>query len=305
MAARCIPEQPSFASDAERVVWERLREQLPDDAVLFANRRLTDRDGDCEADLVVAWPDVGLALVEVKGGHVALDVDGRWHQTDRHDDRSVDPVLQAQRCRYALREYLDQHPRWSAGHVRAQHVVAFPWTRVPEDRVTTDCPRWRVLDQDDLAHAARQVAAAVAQVGHERVPDAGDVALLVECLVGRGVSQRELLAGEVDAHETQVDLLTEQQAKVLDYIAALRRVEVRGGAGSGKTWLAVEKARRLAKDKQRVALLSYSRGLAMYLRARCDQLPQRERPAYVGTFHELALTWGAERGPDDDPQYPT
>ena len=53
---------------------------------------------------------------------------------------------------------------------------------------------------------------------------------------------------------------------ILHAARLLNRVEVRGGAGSGKTWLAMEQARRLTADGQRVALLCYSRGLAAYLR---------------------------------------
>ena len=74
------------------------------------------------------------------------------------------------------------------------------------------------------------------------------------------------------------------------------RVEIRGGAGSGKTWLAVEKARRLAAEGQRVALMCYSRGLAEFLKRRVEKLPKRQRPAYVGTFHNLGIGWGVPAG---------
>ena len=53
MTARCLPDVQSFESDAERVVWQALRDQLPDDAVLWSNLALSDRKGDSEADLVV------------------------------------------------------------------------------------------------------------------------------------------------------------------------------------------------------------------------------------------------------------
>ena len=52
---------------------------------------------------------------------------------------------------------------------------------------------------------------------------------------------------------------------LLGAIRLLHRVEVRGGAGSGKTWLAIQQARRLTGSGKRVALLCYSRGLAAYL----------------------------------------
>lgn len=72
MTSRCIPAEPEFQSPAERVAWERLRAQLPADAVLFHGLRFSDRKQDREADLVVAWPGVGIAVAEVKGGQVGL-----------------------------------------------------------------------------------------------------------------------------------------------------------------------------------------------------------------------------------------
>ncbi len=103
--------------------------------------------------------------------------------------------------------------------------------------------------------------------------------------------------------DAECELLTRRQARVLDLIRSIPRVEVRGGAGSGKTWLAVEQARRLARAGQRVGLICYSRGLSAYLRRRVALLPSDERPAYVGEFHSLGMAWGAQPGSDDDSDY--
>ena len=73
--------------------------------------------------------------------------------------------------------------------------------------------------------------------------------------------------------------------------------------GSGKTWLALEKARRMTAAGQRVAVMCYSRGLAEYLKRWVASLPEKQRPAYVGTFHYLGISWGVEEGRDDDSQY--
>ena len=304
MTLRTYPDQPDFASDAERVVWQALLEQLPDDAVLFANRRFTDRDGDSEADLIVAWPDVGVAVIEVKGGHVSLDRDGVWRQSGGGVDHQVDPVAQAQRSRYALRAYLDSHGGWGRGHVRAQHLVAFPYSHIGADICTTDCPRWMVVDRDQTAQVARFVRdALLGDGGGPRPPSGDDIEALVTCLVGRPQSQRELVAGQAEARGHRVDLLTAQQVTVLKLIRSQHRVEIRGGAGSGKTWLAVEQARRLSVAGQRVGLLAYSRGLSTYLQRRVEELDRKHRPAYVDTFHNLGLMWGASRGCDEDSSY--
>ena len=51
--ARCIPPNPAFATESERQVWELLRTQLGDDALIVANLRVTDRKKDHELDLLV------------------------------------------------------------------------------------------------------------------------------------------------------------------------------------------------------------------------------------------------------------
>ena len=72
---RLIPEIPTFTTGSEKEVWERLRDTLDDDDVLLANLRLTDGDKDHEADLVVLMPDVGVLVLEVKGGSVTVEPD--------------------------------------------------------------------------------------------------------------------------------------------------------------------------------------------------------------------------------------
>jgi hypothetical protein len=101
------------------------------------------------------------------------------------------------------------------------------------------------------------------------------------------------------ANEDAADALTQHQSVILDATRLLNRVEVRGGAGSGKTFLAMEQARRLAQRGERVALVCYSHGLASYLERIAATWPRRQQPAYVGEFHALGVQWGAPEGPDE------
>lgn len=85
-------------------------------------------------------------------------------------------------------------------------------------------------------------------------------------------------------------------------------VEIRGGAGSGKTVLALTQARQLSAGRgerrpERVALLCYSIGLATHFEREVEQWPHRQRPAFVGTFEDLANRWDVPSGSRDDPDY--
>ncbi len=91
--------------------------------------------------------------------------------------------------------------------------------------------------------------------------------------------------------------LTQEQAMILRVTRLLNRVEVRGGAGSGKTVLAMEQAKSLAaggegRPSQRVALLCYSIGLASYFKRSLAALKYNRRPAFVGTYEEFARLLG-------------
>jgi len=93
------------------------------------------------------------------------------------------------------------------------------------------------------------------------------------------------------------DRLADQQSLILSVTRLLNRVEVRGGAGSGKTVLALQQAKELTRGRherkaQRIALLCYSIGLAEHLKRQVASWPRKDRPAFVGTFQELAAEWG-------------
>ena len=105
------------------------------------------------------------------------------------------------------------------------------------------------------------------------------------------------------AVEDHLDQLTRDQAAMIRMFDRIPRLQVIGGAGTGKTWLALEQARRRARAGDRVALLCYSRGLGRYLERMTATWPARDRPAYVGLFHHLPVQWGAEPGDDDDSDY--
>jgi hypothetical protein len=113
VTAHGIPDDPQFATESEREVWSQVLEQGGDDWTVLANVRLTDEGRDHEADLVVLMPDVGVLVVEVKGGSLHVDDRGTWWQTSGHGGtRKVHPVDQARDTKYALRHYIESDPRW-------------------------------------------------------------------------------------------------------------------------------------------------------------------------------------------------
>ncbi len=89
--------------------------------------------------------------------------------------------------------------------------------------------------------------------------------------------------------DEEIRRFTEEQFAVLDQFARNPRVIVDGSAGTGKTLLAVEQARRSASAGRRVLLLCFNRALAKWLaeeaegttvltHPRVHAAPRRRRP---------------------------
>jgi superfamily I DNA/RNA helicase len=293
---RLYPQEPEFADErvAERVAWERLRDSLPEEAALFHSVALVERDHECEIDLLVLWPGVGVAAIEVKGGSVSRTDQG-WLQSGR---KIGNPVAQAQDGVHVLTRFLAVQAPSTRG-ARAAHLIALPFTTVPPGWTAPDCGRDMVLDKHDLASAADLVRAAIEHhgAGHQPLSQlAADAA--ITALAGTLISQTSLLS-DADEHEQRAFHMTHLQYKTLNAFQYQRRFCVIGGAGTGKTWLAIEQARRLAKAGDRVALLCYSRGLARLLERETAKWPAQQRPAFVGLFHQLPVQWGAEPPTED------
>lgn len=150
-----IPPTPDFASTAEEAAWTALAAALPEEATLLVGQRITQGGREIEIDLLVLWPGIGTAVIEVKGGLVEVR-DGRWTQTSHGETRALrrSPVDQAQIAKHELLRFMT--PRSSRPVGRAAHLVAVPYTQLPADWDAPDAPRCAVLDATDLADGASE-----------------------------------------------------------------------------------------------------------------------------------------------------
>ena len=295
------PQEPQFAADSERRVFEALRRHLNDGDALICGQRFTDHThGDVEADFIVFLAGVGVAAIEVKGGRVSY-ANGQWTSQSATEAHVIHPTDQARKARYALREFIEKHPDWSRGDLRDGWLIVLPDTDVDAATVLApDAPRSVVIGRNDLDQALGLVYDHLADPNNtRRVSARGWVDAALDLLLARGTAQRDVIA-EAAVREAHGDALTREQASVLDQYAANQYVEVRGGAGTGKSWLALEQARQWSRDGLRVALLSFGRGLGDTLRAQFASTKRQHRPAFIGTFHQLGSSWGVV-APKDAP----
>ncbi len=307
----------THGEDAERLVEQRLRQALPPEYRLYPNVAWTgpmrDRGPaeDGEADIVIAHPEHGLLVLEVKAGEPSRDGQGRWWIGPIALDRS--PFEQAMRNQKQLVRKLVSLPGWPSERGSdhrpeplAGHGVAFPGVdlaSLPRGHVLLgpDAPPEIVLDATALETPEGirgWVACAYAYYLGDGVrgwplDEAG--MRLVDELLAPTVALRRLVRGRIADDREELLLATREQRLVLDRARAMRRVEVVGPAGSGKSMLAAEKARRLAREGYRTLLVCFNQRLATTL---LRELGSTDAPGglEVTTFHRLCERLGTAAG---------
>ncbi|MDV2977998.1 UNVERIFIED_CONTAM: NERD domain-containing protein [Actinomycetes bacterium ARC8] len=302
MMVRCYPQEPEFTDKtaAEKKVWEILRRDLPDDALLFHSVQLRHQRAEHEIDLLVLLPGVGVAVIEVKGGLVSVE-NGTWYQSGAKDKHPLkeSPMAQVQSASHALRELLGKH-MGSRFTSRIADLVCFPYTDWPADYSSVGLPRDLVIDRGQVEHLVEHLHQAIEERGAGSSTLAPEFAeRMIRHLNGDtgplGATPAEVDYAQAMSNEDIQETLTARQSILLSCTRSLNRVQFLGGAGSGKTWMALRKAKELAKEDKRVGLFCYNKGLGLYLQSEVGTWRQN-KPVHVGEFHEYARKLGVPDG---------
>jgi hypothetical protein len=235
-----------------------------------------------EIDFVVLIPGTGILCLEVKGGRVVCK-DGVWTTTNREGktfEMNRSPFMQAMEGMQAVRKAIEN--KFGLGHPAA--TVAFGRGVILPDvqmRVEPfEWERWEGIDYDDLRqpisvallHMAREQRRKLGIPVSNREPSSATLRLIQQFL---RPDFEPVVTKSAQLHQTEVSLLrlTEEQYDGLDLLADNERCLFEGAAGTGKTMLALEYARRSASAGYRTLLLCFNKLLGEWFRsqvAECD-----------------------------------
>jgi len=235
----------------------------------------------------------------VKGGVVfRRDDSGQWFSGDKRDDTHPikDPGKQARMSALTILSKLKKHRRFARGFpAPIGHCVIFPDVSFNEE--TPGMPREIIIDAtafDDIGAALDRVLG-LWQRKYPMLPglELRDAQAAMEVLDPAFDIVRKL-SWDIRDEKTVFLRLTEEQKRLLDFLGERKRAYVSGRAGSGKTVLAIEKARREAALGNKTLYLCFNDPLAVYAARELEGTG-----AEAHTFHhfirmkaeEAGLTW--------------
>lgn len=290
-----IPDVPKKCPTSERIVFERLGRELPDDWVVLHSLGLPGHQTKIwgEADIVVL-STLGVFALEVKGGHVSC-LDGVWSfggpDFESYSKRE-DPWTQSKGTMMAIRERLQ-----AAGPEFRNTLFGFgvimPMTRftatgaeiIPEvlldkrdfrqqlSRYVSRLETWW-LQNYQAKHGRHYTGLSLASIRKARQILRPDLETALS------------IGGFLTGVESRLLQLTNEQIRVSRRMLANPRTIVRGAAGTGKSVIALERARELSEKGRRVLYLCFNQLLAAHVRR---SLHGDARAGNVEVYHVHAL----------------
>ena len=248
-------------------------------------------DGEC--DFIIAHAEMGMLTLEVKGGAVAYDPRrDRWTSRDRwkvtHNIKN--PVQQARCAKHQLLRKLKASPDWKARRIRARHGVVLPHSSAIRGHLGADMPQGMFCFAETFQNGFGDW---ILDRFGDAPPHGGPTKPLgraglraLEQILAKPFQLRTPLGTLLSQDDAALQVLTQQQFHILRTIEAVPRAAISGAAGTGKTVLAIEEAKRCAEQGARTLFVCYNRGLATDVRRCLGDRP----PMAVMTFHELCAT---------------
>lgn len=263
-----------------------------------------------EADFVVIVPSLGVCCLEVKSARRIRVEHGVWYfgGDDARGDRRG-PFRQADEAMHSLRKKLVELDRGLSG-VPFMSGVIVPFLELPPG---LEVPRSQMIDQSvlrgsDLVEAIR----ALMRAAREKLAAAGFPSRRGEPSPEQCERLQRLIRPRYELHvspraiaeirDEELRRYTQEQFDVLDMLEPADRLLIHGPAGTGKTMLAIEAARRGAGRDRRVLALCFNRMLGTWLQAQLAPLGQAVLCSHLHSFLERIAP--ARKGADrSKPEY--
>lgn len=253
-----------------------------------------------EADFVVIIPHKGVLCLEVKATSSIRREKGLWYYGSNPTPDKRGPFKQASEAMHSIRKRLLKENR-SLVAIPIWSAVIFPYVKFSIS--SGEWHPWQVIDSTGfrrqpisllILEVLEEARTLLKEKGAIWFDEARNEPTPTQCeqiarILRPDFEVYEPPRKKIKRLEQETKQYTEEQFVALDAMAANQRVVFSGPAGTGKTVLAIEAARRSRAAGNRVLFLCYNRLLGHYLETETAAI---QPEVTVGTLHKhmLAVT---------------
>lgn len=226
-----------------------------------------------EADFILFHPVHGIMVIEVKSGEIEYK-GGKWIQTNRNSGqkKEISPYVQARKSQYEIFDRIIKHAnRTRFTRPMLCYAVWFPSIEFkPNDELPPEAAVEITFDKKSLLNAQSVIEDAYDfwkdKLRVNTRPLSGDDTRCVMDVLCPYFHAVPKLGTTINESEHIYIRLTNQQIALLDFLVEQDTAVIHGLAGTGKTVLAIEKAKMLAAQGESVLFLCYNSFLRDSLR---------------------------------------
>jgi len=250
-----------------------------------------------EADFLILHRQYGVLVLEVKGGEIELKGRRWWRHKKNGLEEIKDPVRQASRSKWALKRRVEQIcGKPVADRAMWGTAIAFPHCLF-KGEAPADLSVDAILSMDDMGDFEAALVRAYKANGTFKPEMSGVDLEAIRRALAPEFRVYEPLSIGVAADEALLSRLTRQQLQILRGMETNARGIIEGVAGSGKTLLAMQRARSFASEGKRVLFTCFNAELARWIREEmAGELVDAGGLIKVENFHRLASDLCKEAG---------
>ncbi|MBS4031993.1 MAG: NERD domain-containing protein [Clostridiales bacterium] len=243
-----------------------------------------------EADFVIVHPALGYLVIEVKQGEVIYR-DGQWQAEKNgvYAPLKKNPVEQASSAMYAILKEYKHKAETNYFPLKIKYAIAFPECNSIAGDLPGDLDNKSIFLNGDLTKLEEKILTLFEM--NELIYQREAIDILLNQILAPSFKIFTRLDEEIEMFNRQAErILTTEQKRILDETELDKKKIFFGFAGTGKTFLAMEKAKRLTRERKKVFLTCFNKNLAEYMK---KNLPSE---IITSNFHDYLLRTLHEQG---------
>lgn len=269
-------------TESEKKFYEVLKYGLSDEfKVFYSVTWYSESNGvkeNSECDFLVFNPKYGYITIEVKGGIKIEKVNDEWRIYDYHNSDSYRVLRRSpfRQSEESMRYFKQYYEKQFGSFYRGTYgfAVAFPFYEIKSD-IATNAPSELIIDRRDMDNIEEKIISILNywRGKHNNfLPFSAEQQVKFINIINKRISLSAAAGSLIELRERQLNEFNRVQDNYIKLLSNYKQVFISGGAGTGKTWIGIKKARKDINEEKKVLFLCSSNLLSDYIKQNINEV---------------------------------